>query len=266
MWKFWGSRTEPPAADPSAAIPPGNWRTVEIAGHQADVFEPGQPRSELGALLFLHGHAGVTLRDNPIYTAELNQHGLRTVCPHGKRSWWVNRVCTEFDPEQTPEDYLQTAVVPWITEQWQIAPPYIALLGVSMGGQGALRFAYRHGLKFPTVAALSPIVDFHVWHGRGWPLDEIYPDAEAARQDTATLQIHPLAWPRNQLILCDPADTESIDGTRRLLSKLGSSGIPYEVDLETSHGGHSWEFFNHHASRVLRWIVSKLEAEHLRVE
>lgn len=262
MWKIFENLTGR-AREPE--IPPGAWRTVEIQGKAADVFEPGQPRAELGAVLFLHGHGQVTLRENAVYTAELNRRGLRTICPHGGPSWWVDRVCVEFDPVLTPEQHLLTGVIPWIAETWHISPPYLALLGVSMGGQGALRFAHRYGLKFPTVAALSPIVDFHLWYGQGWPLDRLYPTAEAARQDTATLHIHPLAYPRNQFILCDPTDLEAIDGTQRLFSKLSSSGILFESDVETSHGGHGWNYFNHQAPRVLDWIVNRLEAEHLRL-
>ena len=36
----------------------------------------------------------------------------------------------------------------------------LALLGVSMGGQGALRMAYKYPNIFPTVAAISPAIDF----------------------------------------------------------------------------------------------------------
>ena len=62
----------------------------------------------------------------------------------------------------------------------------------------------------------------------------MYRDAEQARQDTATLHIHPLNWPRHQWFCCDPADYRWHDSADRLRMKLYSLGVPYECDLETT--------------------------------
>ncbi len=101
--------------------------------------------------------------------------------------------------------------------------------------------------------------------GLGLPLDEIYPDQEAARQDTITLWLHPLNWPRHQLLMCDPTDVEWFEGTERLASKLSSTGIPFELDFTTSHGGHSWTYFNHVAPRVVQFLRDALEKERRRL-
>lgn len=239
----------------------GVWRQVTIDGKTADVFEPARVATPAGVVLFLHGHGLITLRANSVYSAELERHGLRCVCPHGRRSWWGEVICREFDAEISPADYLRTSVLSWIAREWEVTPPGIALLGVSMGGQGALRLAYRSPQDFPVVAALAPAVDFQIWHGRGLPLDEMYPTAEAARQDTATLRLHPLNWPRNQLLMCDPEDSEWFEGTERLASKLSSTGIPFEADFSTRHGGHSWDYFNHVAPRVMQFVRERLAAE-----
>jgi pimeloyl-ACP methyl ester carboxylesterase len=243
----------------------GQWKQVEIAGKRADVYDPTQRSAEKFAVLFLHGHARVTLKDNVAYTSHLERLGLACVCPHGERSWWGDRLCREFDPQITPVDYLRDRLLPWMQDNIGSAPPAIALLGVSMGGQGALRLAYRFPDQFPIVAALAPAVDIQIWHGRGLPLDEIYPTAEAARQDTATLLLHPLHWPRHQLLMCDPTDAEWFEGTERLASKLYSTGIPFDSDLTTRHGGHSWEYFNHLAPRVMEFLHDRLQQESRRL-
>jgi len=134
-----------------------------------------------------------------------------------------------------------------------------------MGGQGALQLAYRHPNDFPVVAALSPAIDVQDWYGQGLPLDEMFPDREAVRQQTAVVQIQGLNWPRHQLIVCDPIDRECIPSVERLLSKLRSSGIPFESDLGTSHGGHSWDYFNHMASAAIQYLVKAMDAEHRRL-
>lgn len=244
----------------------GGWREITIDGKTADAFEPTTRTAQAeAAVLFLHGHGQITLRGNSVFTAELERYGLRCVCPHGKRSWWGDRLCREFDADQTPVAYLRESVLLWLSETWGAAPPGIALLGVSMGGQGALRLAYRFPNQFPIVAALAPAVDLQNWHGRGLPLDEMYATAESARQDSATLLVHPLNWPRHQLLVCDPNDHEWFEGTERLASKLASTGIPFEHDFATSHGGHSWTYFDHVAPRVMQFLHEALDKERRRL-
>ena len=167
-------------------------------------------------------------------------------------------VCEEFDPNMPPLDFLRDHVVPWIGSEWGVEPPRIGLTGISMGGQGVLQLAYRHARAFPVVAAISPAVDFHQWHGQGLPLDQMFADREAARQATVTLQIHPLDWPRHQLIVCDPDDADWFEGADRLGMKLSSMGIMYERDLETRAGGHSWDYFDNMADRVIDFVAERL--------
>jgi len=245
---------------------PGTWTTVTIAGKEADVYEPAPPPgrspwalADSRAVLHLHGHGLETLKDNPAFSQALNEHGLRAVCPHGQRSWWTDVVCPEFDPHVSPLQFLRESVVPFIEQRWNVKPPGIGLTGIGMGGQGALQLAYRCPREFPVVAAISPAVDFHNRHGEGLPLDDMFPNREAARQATVVLQLHPLNWPPHQLIVCDPADTVWFEGADRLSMKLSSMGIPFEADFETSAGGHSWEYFDVMAPRVMAFVADRLE-------
>ena len=135
-----------------------------------------------------------------------------------------------------------------------------------MGGQGALRLAYKYPDTFPVVAAVFPSIDFQKRIEEGDPvLSSMYRDAEEARQDTATLHIHPLNWPRHQFFCCDPTDYRWHESADRLRMKLFSLGVPHECDLETTAGGHSWEYFAHQAPRVVRFLAERLEHERLRV-
>jgi len=243
----------------------GTWREAVVGGKLADLFEPARPGPASQAVLFLHGHAQITLKNNSVYSDLFERHGLFCICPNGKRAWWGDRISREFDLQISPAAHVRERVLPWLADNWGVAPPAIALLGVSMGGQGALRLAYRYPEDFPVVAALAPAVDFQNWYGRGLPLDELYESAEEARQDTATLWLHPLNWPRHQLLMCDPADLEWLEGGERLASKLSSTGIPYEFDFTTSHGGHSWDYFNHVAPRAVAFLHEGLEKERRRL-
>ena len=245
--------------DSDAAVLSG-WTTEEQDGRRVDVFVPDAARPLTGAVLFLHGHGQVMLSQNPVFSRLFRQHQLAVVCPDGRRSWWLDVRCEEFDSSATPQQWLLESIIPLIERRFRLTPPRIALLGVSMGGQGVLQLAYRHASLFPVVAAISPAVDFHHLYGAGLPLDQMFPDGEAARQATVVLKLHPLAWPRHQYFCCDPADRDWFDGCARLGMKLASSGIMHERDLETSHGGHSWDYFNHMADRVVRHIATGLTA------
>lgn len=235
-----------------------SWTTTTISGKPADVFVPAGTADRLGIVLFLHGYDGVTLRDNEHYSRELTRHNLIALCPHGLQCWWTDEVYEPFDPDVSPVRFLAEQVPAYCQQTWQMVPPKIAVTGVEMGGQGALQLAYRHARQFPIVVAISPKIDFESWWGHGTSLDQIFPDREAARQRTAILHLHPLNYPKHQLLLCDPNDLYCIDGTMTLASKLSSTGILFEDDFQTTHGGFGWNYANAMAPRAIAFIAEKL--------
>jgi S-formylglutathione hydrolase FrmB len=241
----------------------GAWSVVEIAGKPADVYEPaGRPRF---AILYLHPFGLEMLRDNSAFTSLFAELRLACVCPHGQRSWWADRICPEFDPKITAERYLLEHVVPYFAARWGIAPPGIGLLGISMGGQGALRLAFKHPAIFPVVAGTSSAIDYHERYGQGLALDEMYDSKEQCRQDTALLHVHPNHHPPHIFFCIDPDDREWYRGNDRLHEKLSALGIEHECDLTTRAGGHSWPYFNSMAGRALRFVNAGLEQQARRL-
>lgn len=244
----------------------GQWTQTTLAGHACDVFEPDAPSPHGYVVLYLHGVHLNRLSDKPAFTAEFERHGLRVLAPMAARSWWTDKICSEFDPQLTAERHVLDNVLPHLAERWNAAPPRIGLLGTSMGGQGALRFAYKYPNLFPVVAALSPAIDYHQRFDEGdETLPLMYPDREAARQDTAILHVHPLNWPRHQFFCCDPKDYRWFDSADRLRMKLYSLGVPHECDLETTGGGHGFEYYSRMAPRAIGFVAERLERERLRV-
>jgi S-formylglutathione hydrolase FrmB len=247
--------------------PPGTWSEVEVAGHKCRVYEPAAPSVHQYVVIYLHCSRAASLGGYPAFVREFDRHALRVIEPVSGQSWWTDRIWPEFDPNMSAESYVVDHVVPYVAERWDARPPRIALLGISMGGQAALRMAYKHPNLFPTVAAISPAIDFQkrIEEGVDPGLDFMYRDAEDARQDTATLHIHPLNWPRNQFFCCDPADVRWHESADRLRMKLWSLGVPFECDLETEAGGHSFDYACHMAPRVIGFLAQRLEQERLRV-
>jgi S-formylglutathione hydrolase FrmB len=135
-----------------------------------------------------------------------------------------------------------------------------------MGGQGGLRMAFKYPQLFPVVAAISPAIDYHLRMDEDdETLPLMYADREEARQDTATLHVHPLNWPRHLWFCCDPTDARWHESADRLRMKLAALGIPFACDLETSGGGHGFEYYGRMADAAVGFIAEQLEAERRRV-
>lgn len=241
------------------------WKSENIGGKHADVYEPAGPGRARFGLLYLHSAGLETLRDQPVYTHWLETFRLACVCPHGEQSWWADRVCPVFDPALTPERHILQNVMPEFQRRWGLEPRSIGLLGISMGGQGALRLAFKHPQLFPVVAGISSALDYYEWYGQGLPLDTMYDSKEQCRQDTALLHIHPSQFAPHIFFCIDPVDASWYRGNDRLHEKLNALGITHTADLTTQAGGHSWDYFNHMAERAIRFIVKGLEEESRRL-
>ena len=244
----------------------GQWSEQEVAGHKCHLYEPAAGSEHGYTVLYLQGLRSARLKYQSGIMEIIEQYALRVIEPECDFSWWVDRISPRFDPDISGEKFVLDKVLPFLAESWECTPPRIALLGPSMGGQGALRLAYKYPDTFPIAAAVYPSIDFQKKIEEGDPnLSAMYRDAEDARQDTATLHIHPLNWPRHQFFCCDPADVRWHDSADRLHMKLYSLGVPHEFDLETTAGGHSWKYFEHMAPRVIQFLAERLESERLRV-
>jgi S-formylglutathione hydrolase FrmB len=251
------------------------WSETRLSGHRCDLFEPESYNPHNFALIYLHGLHLHRLIDKPAFTAQFEKYGLPVVAPFTGPSWWSDRICPGFDPQMTAERYVIDSVVPFLAERFDARPPTIGLLGTSMGGQGALRFAFKYPSRFPVVAAISPAIDYQLrWHEGDAALPQMYSDPEDVRQDTAILHVHPLNWPRNTWFSCDPADERWYESAERLHMKLAALGIPHEFETETTVRGpevlpaveaHSFAYYNQVAGKAIAFLAQRLEKERLRM-
>jgi S-formylglutathione hydrolase len=242
----------------------GSWSALEIAGKPADVYEPAGCHPAFG-VLHLHDVGLDTLRDRPAFTRWFDELGVACVCPHGKRCWWADRPCPEFDPDLTPERYLLRHVLAYFAERWGLAARAVAIQGVGMGGQAALRVAFKYPDQFPVVAGIAPAIDYHELYGQGTPLDDLYDSKEHCRQDTALLHVHPSRYPPHIFFCVDPDDERWYRGNDRLNEKLNALGIPHKADLHTRAGGHGWPYSEHMAERAERFLHAGLLHESRRL-
>lgn len=233
----------------------GTWTTLTVANKRIDAYDPPTPRF---GVLYLHSGGLESLQGNHAFTRDFDALGLACLCPQGGMSWWADRLCPEFDATLTAERFLLDHVVPCFRDRWGFAPPAVGLLGVSMGGQGALRLAFKYPKLFPVVAAISPSIEFHTRYGDGTTLDAMYDSKEQARQDTALLHVHPSQFPTHLYFVVDSADVKWWRGNDRLHEKLTALGVPHTAELTTNQGGHTWDYFNARADRAIRFVAAGL--------
>jgi S-formylglutathione hydrolase len=242
---------------------PGTWTSEDIGGKAADTYAPAD-RPRFG-ILHLHGADLQTLRDRPAFTRLFDELRVACVCPHGDYSWWGDRIWPAFDPQVSAERYVLEQVLPHFERRWGFKPGSVGLQGNSMGGQGALRLAFKRPDLFPVVAAIAPALDYHDLYGQGLSVDAMYDSKEQCRQDTAVLHVHPAHYPRHIFFCIDPTDADWYRGNDRLHEKLSALGIAHEIDFTTRGGGHSWVYFDRMAERVARFVCAGLEQEGRRL-
>jgi S-formylglutathione hydrolase FrmB len=246
---------------------------IEVGGHACELHAPPEPRPGR-ALIYLHGVRERWLQDMPALTELVEQQRLPVIAPRTGRSWWLDRIVPSFDRGITPERYVVETIRGEVSRRFGVEPPGIALVGTSMGGQGALRIAYRHPATFPVAAAIAPAIDFHQAMREAGDRDDgesydtlwqLFGDVERARQETAILHVHPLNWPRHQFFASDPDDVHWHDGAVRLHGKLAALGIPHVAVLEPRGGGHGVEYYDKVAPDALRFVLDALDQESRRL-
>jgi S-formylglutathione hydrolase FrmB len=243
------------------------WSRTTIGHAAADLFSPPNAQQ---AILFLHPHGDETLAHpdaNPAWTDALATAGIACCCPYAPRTWWCDRVYAPFHESITAENYLMTQVLPWMAMQLGISERAMAVIGISMGGQAALRLAFRYPDRIRVAVGIASAVDYHIRYGHAdFPeLEVIYRSREHCRQDTATLALPPAGRPGAVHLYCDPDDHDWFPSNDRLHEKLAAVGVPHVIDFTTRHGGHTWSYFNAMAHPTIRNVAAALATESRRL-
>jgi hypothetical protein len=242
------------------------WQDLTLGGLRCQIYEPRDTQPTGGVVILLHDDTPCDLPRQPVITTQLERHGLRLVAPESRDVWWTDRIYPPMDPERSAAALVAGPLLESITARWDQESLQVALWGWGRGGQGALRLAYTRPNEFPIAAAIAPLVDAHTWMEQGdVVLRQLYRDPEQARQDTVTLHIHPLNWPRHQWFCCDPTDYAVFEGVDRLQMKLYSLGVPHECDLQTVAARDGSSYVDQMTVPALAFIAQRTEQERRRV-
>jgi S-formylglutathione hydrolase FrmB len=113
----------------------------------------------LPVVYLLHGSGG-NFRDWSNYSdvSRFAEQGLILVMPEGNYSYYVNAA---ERPQDRYEDYIVTDLVADVASKFPVAEGRSnrAIVGVSMGGFGAIRLGLSHSDLFVFAGAISPAID-----------------------------------------------------------------------------------------------------------
>jgi putative tributyrin esterase len=176
-----------------------------------------------------------------------NTMSLLIVMPDGDDSWYTNSATM---PRDKFEDYITQDLISEIDRKYRTIRERRAraIAGLSMGGYGAVKLAFKHPDLFAFAASLSGAFNAprdlgHLRPEFGAKLLEVFGKAGSrtrTRNDVflllKTVHVYPYYY-----LSCGTEDF-FLGTNRALAAQLSSQKVPYEYH-ETA-GGHTWEYWD----------------------
>ncbi|KRN28409.1 acetylesterase [Lactobacillus selangorensis] len=214
-----------------------------------------QKKPHFPTLWLLHGLGGDEtswLRNTEIETLA-DQAGLAVVMPDADRSFYINR------PGAPYWDYLTTEIFQTARALFPLAHDrknnFVA--GDSMGGYGALKWAFNQPNRFAAVAALSPVLD----------LKALKTAPNVALPDFKTLfagrdlKKGPLAIPwlaKNKVLDLDvylaTADHDYLRKQALKLKPVLEKRLGERFTWRDDQGSHNWTLWKKQLPDVIHWL------------
>jgi S-formylglutathione hydrolase FrmB len=226
------------------------------------------PARRFPVLYFLHGlggdqtflasSGGSSLIEEAWEQKRLGEFVIIT--PQGGNSFYIN----SRDGHVLYEDFFIREFIPQMEKRFRLSGTRAgrAIEGISMGGYGALRFAFKYPHMFVAVAAHMPALAEELPQGAasvglsrflgsafGSPISERFwkentPFVFARTDNLQGLKIY---------FDCGDHDNYGFDaGTRRLDRLLSERHIPHEAHIYP--GGHDWQYVAQHLDQSLLFI------------
>ena len=191
------------------------------------------------------------------------------VAPEGAQGFWAD----SKDGRHRYEEWLSEGLPRQVAARWPVRPGPAgrAVVGVSMGGFGALRLALRRPQDVGAAAALSGLVPPLDWqvvrHSHPllrFALRRTYGDAPGGlrRDDLSHLlpRLYPIPAERRPrlLVRAGEEDRYILDEASYLFAMVArDNGVDVELVLEP--GRHDWSYWRRSAEDVVAWAVQALD-------
>jgi lysophospholipase L1-like esterase/dienelactone hydrolase len=172
----------------------------------------------------------------------------------GEFGWYVD---SPLEPASQRETMVAVELVDAVDAMWPTMPRAEArgIMGLSMGGHGAVSLAIKHPDRFGSASSLSGILRL-----------ENHPDKWEIAKRLGSLEEHPERWMASSvyqlvdrltdrqlplLFDCGSADSAAIADNRELHAKLVEAGVPH---IWREHEGrHDWAYWKAHLPAHLRF-------------
>jgi putative tributyrin esterase len=220
---------------------------------QYRVFAPeGAGTRRLLVVYLLHGGGGNGFRDWSNYSdvVQFASRGLLLVMPQGDYSYYTNAA---LRPQDRYEDYIVKDLAADVARRFPVRDDREgrALVGVSMGGFGAVTLALRHPDRFAFAGALSPAIDVprrrFTWRrlGQSQRFREIFgPDDSTSRRDDDPFVLVRSTDPAKApyfYVSCGQREG-LLAPNREFAASLDRYAVAHEFHVVP--GGHDWNQWN----------------------
>jgi putative tributyrin esterase len=221
---------------------------------------------KLPVIYLLHGGGG-GYRDWTNYSdvAKYAEPGMILVMPEGNSSYYTN---SAEHPEDRYEDYILNDVISEVESKYPVAAgrQNRAIVGVSMGGFGAVKIAMKRPELFAFAGGLSAAVDvptrpFSIKRLSQWRFhSSIFgPSGSQTRYDNDPYALAGTVDPSRMpyLFLTCGEQEGLLPANRKLAAILGDRGFKYE--FHTAPGDHNWLQWNAQLPGVFKSLREHIE-------
>ena len=223
-----------------------------------------QGNKALKTLFLLHGYSGCAENWLPPQLAE--EYGLAVVIPNGENGFWLDglstghKFCTMLG-EELP-DYLRK------TFGLCNSAEYTAVLGLSMGGFGALHTGLAYPNQFGKIGAMSSALIVHEvagmkpGEGNGIANYEYYRECFGEPENVLESPSNPeflvdklIAENKKlpEIYMCCGTEDFLLENNRAMHRFLESRNVPHEY--AESAGGHEMNFWHEYSRKIIKWMA-----------
>jgi len=221
---------------------------------------------KLPVIYLLHGGGG-GFHDWSNYSdvARYAEHNVILVMPEGNSSYYTN---SAERPQDRYEDYIVTDLIADVESKFPVASGRSnrAIVGVSMGGFGAVKLALRHPELFVFAAGISPAVDvpsrpFSIKRIQQWRFhSSIFgPWGSQTRHDNDPFVLARFADPaKTPYLFLTCGEQEGLLPSNRAFAVLLAKR-KFQYEFHTTPGEHNWNQWD-------EWLPSVFQSlfEHMK--
>jgi len=216
-------------------------------------------------IIMLHGWSGdeTQWQDDADLQFLSDKYTVLLVLPDGGYDgWWVD---TDLQPGRNYSTHIRQELKTWIINQFNGSADFSqqGILGLSMGGYGAILQALNHPQEYAAAASLSGIMDIS-HHTDNWCLSTALGTYSAGSRTWATHNPIELLKPQGlgespALLLICGRDDFAFPENQDMAFKLKTLG--YSIDFRAETGTHSHVFWQTHVESAIAFIVTHFSGE-----